>query len=322
MAGRHNWGIMKRAALTFLILGMASVASAQTTSQNLLQDGNADAGILTGHDPTLPRFSIYSTPGWTTSLGNPRAEAYADGQGSTEMTASVPGAPDRGALYFFGGTTNESTLSQAIDLSAFASQIADGSASFSLSGWLGGFTNQTDYATFSVNFQDAQNNSLATAAIGPVTATQRKNLTSMQSQSAAGFIPLGTSKAIVALDMVMVFATANNGCADSLSFSVTTPGTILPGDFNFDGSVNAADIKAMTSCLTDPAGFKINKALNASNFNLLADLDHSGTVNNGDLQALLSGMKSGQFNPVPEPAALVLLLIGSLSLFRHDRLCP
>ena len=90
----------------------------------------------------------------------------------------------------------------------------------------------------------------------------------------------------------------------------------LPGDFNRDGHVNAADLPAMVAALTDLNAYKSANSLTSAQLLSIGDIDLSGTVTNADMQALLNLLKSGggSVAAVPEPASLGLLLAGILGV--------
>jgi hypothetical protein len=83
------------------------------------------------------------------------------------------------------------------------------------------------------------------------------------------------------------------------------------GDFNRDHHVDAADIPAMLSALTDLKAYKSANQL--SDFDLLAfgDIDSDGKITNADVQAFLTLLSSGAaMQLVPEPQSWVLLAMG------------
>jgi fibronectin-binding autotransporter adhesin len=89
---------------------------------------------------------------------------------------------------------------------------------------------------------------------------------------------------------------------------------LLPGDFNRDQQVTAADIQAMLHALTDLDAYKIEKGLNHDKLVAVGDLNNSGTVTNRDIQSLLNFLaikgSGGSIQIVPEPSAIASLAIG------------
>ena len=93
------------------------------------------------------------------------------------------------------------------------------------------------------------------------------------------------------------------------------------GDFDQNGHVNASDLAAMMSALSNKPEFATSHSLTADQLRLLGDLNGDGKFTNADLQALLSRLSSGGGSAsVPEPTTLVLLALGTFGCFAAKRL--
>ncbi len=88
----------------------------------------------------------------------------------------------------------------------------------------------------------------------------------------------------------------------------------VPGDFNRDGVVDAADISVMMSALVDLPDYMSTYDLSPADLNTIGNLNGDGQITNADLQSLLNMLICGanQVQSVPEPTAFVLLLVSSL----------
>jgi hypothetical protein len=217
----HNFHISSAALFGFFLL--ISPAHANLSfGNNAIVNGDAESGSYVSGSA----FQIFSTPGWTIVSGSPVVERYADGGTGTvaggNLNFDTPGPASRGALYFVGGGSGSSSLSQTLSVLNVASTINAGTVSFTLSGWLGGYYNQDDRDTFSVTFYDVGNNVLGTTSIGPVFAADRSNATGMLFESTTGNIPVNTTSLKFTITATQVFG-FNNGAADNLSFVATVP---------------------------------------------------------------------------------------------------
>jgi hypothetical protein len=206
---------------------------APTTSNgtNLIANGDAESGPGT-MDGSMPVTTI---PGWTAS-GNFDVVAY--GATSSYPVDTDPGPQNRGKNFFAGGPSDAvSTGTQTIDVSNKATAIDSGSASYTLSGWLGGYAEQTDNAVLLIQFEDASGKALGQTQIGPNTPDQRNGVTGFVQQSTQGTAPKGTRKILVTLTMTRVDGTANDGYADNLSL------TLGSGSGSGNGPANSSTYK-------------------------------------------------------------------------------
>jgi hypothetical protein len=192
--------------------GVPDVALAQVFGTNLIVNGNAEGGPGSSDGSTLP---VPNAPGWAVT-GNLIVNQYNIAGGFPLSTD--PGSPTRGNNYFAGGANNaSSSASQSINVAAGAAVIDAGSATYSLTGWLGGFSSQDDNATLTVTFRNAGASAIGSASIGPVTAVNRGSVTGMQLRSAGGAVPAGTRTIDVVLQMTRLAGSYNDGYADDLS---------------------------------------------------------------------------------------------------------
>jgi hypothetical protein len=93
--------------------------------------------------------------------------------------------------------------------------------------------------------------------------------------------------------------------------------TVLPGDFNRDGHVDAADILPMEQALASLSGYQMaHNTLSTAQLLAIEDVNGDGQVNNADLQALLNDLNSGggSAGSVPEPDSIALLSFGALAI--------
>ena len=201
-------------------------AQAQLNTNLILNPGaDVDASSTADTPPLVPTsWTATSTAGylaWGIPGGGP--------------VATDPGPADRGTNFFFGGNDVSTSLTQTISLSSFTALIDSGSASYDLSGWLGGYAFQRDNTVVTATFKDAGSVDLGSAAtLGPVTNTDRNNITGLFFRQTGTALPVGTRTVTIQMDFTRVDGAFNDGYADSLSFKVTSavssapePGTLI-----------------------------------------------------------------------------------------------
>lgn len=118
---------------------------------------------------------------------------------------------------FFTGNSASASVSQGIDLHACTTLINKGELTYTLSGYLGGFSGQDDNARVDAIFQDLQKNAKTTATIGPVLNSDRGGVTSLLLRTAMGNVPSATNYVIVTLTTTRTAGVSNDGYADNLS---------------------------------------------------------------------------------------------------------
>jgi formylglycine-generating enzyme len=118
-----------------------------------------------------------------------------------------------------------------------------------------------------------------------------------------------------------IFDGASNG-DNNYGFRLAfLPPSILLGDMNFDGHVDAKDIAALQAALTNTTGYlstnfgngtPSSHGVTAANIGSYADVNGGAKFNNSDLQSLLLYLKTGHgsVSSVPEPSTVMLGGIG------------
>lgn len=217
---------MKRfciAALLATTFGIQCADAQQALNDNLLFNGSAESGAGSPQCATVP------TPGWNTT-GNFTVGTY--GGRSDVLSPNSPGPASfgkngRGLNFFCGGNGANSSASQTLflekafsDPSSAANVIDSGNLKFNLSGWLGGFESSNDGATLLATFKDRNGTQISQTSIGPVTANDRSNVTSLLFRSTTGQIPPGTRSVDVTLKMERTDGQLDDAYADNISFSI------------------------------------------------------------------------------------------------------
>ena len=208
---RRSWARNLLAAAC--LSGLFAVPAFAGTSANLLVDGDGEAGTCTND------WSAANTvPGWTVTQGSPSIACYAIGSFST------PGNASGGNAFIADGPYGDSALRQNVDVSSAASAIDGGNITYTLSGWLGGYTVYNGQAVVTATFLDANGKPLGTPAqLAGVNASARNNKTGFLAESATGNVPAGTRTISVLLQFNNTSASYNIGYADNLSLTLSTP---------------------------------------------------------------------------------------------------
>jgi hypothetical protein len=248
--------LLSGAIPVLLALSLAEVAGAPAasaaTSGNLIINGDGSAGLCSSSG-----YEDMTMPGWTITSGAPNFTCYNNTGGFP--TTSTPGAQPGNGL-FTGGTRGNGSLTQTADVSADASAIDAGTASYDLSGWLGGWSSQNDRVALVATFRNASGASVGSTQIGPVTNQQRNNTTEFLHQDTTGTIPAGTRSIKLDLNFTWAAGGTTDGYAEHLSLTVTpavptptlsVPPSTVPGydhvflvymeNQNFSASSNTAD---------------------------------------------------------------------------------
>ncbi len=214
---------------------------------NLLTNGDGETDAhLPANDPDSE--DLVPVPGW--NAHHNFAIARYDGPWTPQKTDNVPTSNNNfaGGNFLFDCFTERSTCPawQSIDFSTASKLVDAGKVTWSLSAWLGGYTDAMDDADLAVTFYNGSGGTISTATIGPVTEANRSGLIGLWPVSTDGTVPSGARSARVTLTFHKLSPPTDNlnAYADNLVFqldsiqitSVTNAasfqsGPVAPGEF-------------------------------------------------------------------------------------------
>jgi uncharacterized protein (TIGR03437 family) len=219
-SGSSNDGGADNLSLILNIPGQG--AGLTLIGSNLIVNSGAEIGTPGSTDgialdvPSWVRTAYFSTDSYTDEGG--------------DLSPTTPGPTDRGTAYFWGGSGEQQSAYQDIDLSSTSSLIDKGGVTYNLSAWIGGYADQNDNSTITVQFMDWTGKVLGSGSSGPVLAVDRSNESSLLQRSASGPVPSGTKMARITITIVRTDGSDNDGLADNLSLRLSAPGiTGVPG---------------------------------------------------------------------------------------------
>jgi hypothetical protein len=207
---------MSVATAVGIAIPAALASSGLTVTTNLIKNGGAEIGLAAPDSATtVPAIALWTKTGGFTTVVYGAPGGFPD--------AAVSTAIKGGKNFFAGGPANpDSGASQVVSLASRARSIDKGKVTAILAGYLGGYSSQRDALTVSASFLDATGQKLGSVKIGPVTPTQRKNLTTLIPRSARKALPAGTRSLEIQIRATRTDGSYNDGYADRLSLTLAT----------------------------------------------------------------------------------------------------
>ncbi|CAF1195652.1 unnamed protein product [Rotaria sordida] len=136
------------------------------------------------------------------------------------MSLSSPGPSNRGNCYFFGQISSSTTMWQTIILTnTVAPALIDSRrVKFRLSGWIGGWYSHNDNAQISLTFMNQLSQEMGyVTTIGPVSASDRNNISMMFYREAGGIVPVGARVAKFLVTFTRIDGYSNDGSVDNIA---------------------------------------------------------------------------------------------------------
>jgi hypothetical protein len=196
------------------VLPNLPAAAHPSSTMNLIVDPSAEQAT------PEPGGGQVLVPGWSSAVGG-TFTAVSYGTPGGFPSRNSPGPGNRGANFFAGGPGGAvSTASQTDSVEQYQGLISSGKATFTLSGWLGGYAGQGDYATLTVTWQTSSGEALGHVTMGPVTAAQRNGVTGLLFRSLNGRVPAQARQARLTLSMVREAGDYNDGYAANLGLTI------------------------------------------------------------------------------------------------------
>ena len=286
-----------------------------TTFPRLLQDSNSDAGNA-GSTDTTTRWAYSQGYAFSMPIGTNASTLQAS---STQLAKRMN---DTGSSNLFSSTSNYVTATTG---GTAVSQVLGGT-----------YTVQMQLHEVSAGQMDVTANVYQGTDTGTLVSTNTVSDLGTGDASATfggmaetGVGVLNNTSIYTKFDQMFfrLGGNADTGEIDITNFKVTlsTPSTILLGDMNFDGHVNAKDISALQLALTNTSsylstnfgnGTPSSHGVTSANIGTYADVTGGTTFNNSDAQALLTYLIAGHGSTtaVPEPASFVLGGLGAAAM--------
>jgi hypothetical protein len=192
----------------------APAASGGPYGVNLVRNGGAE------DDAGIGDASGTMHPVWWAAIGTtPLPLVFSYGAAGGYPAATVPGSPRRGKNFFYAGNVQRASAAQDVALpDAAVADVDGGRVTYTLSAWLGGYEAQRDDATVTLVFLGAGGGVLGSPdTVGPVTASERKNVTAFLRRAASARVPAGARTARVVITMLRAEGASNDGYVDDVS---------------------------------------------------------------------------------------------------------
>ncbi|CAF4156324.1 unnamed protein product [Adineta steineri] len=195
----------------------ATVTETTTTTttiskSNWLTNGDGETGPCESAGGSTP------PTGW--SYNGTITQVYYNNTYADQLSTN-PGPNNRGSCYFYGGPSGSVTsMWQYVNMTDSINPVLidNQTVYFNFSAWLGGYGSQTDYAQVSLTFINQANQQVgSTTTLGPVTNTQRSNITSLLFRQATGLVPVGARSLLVTVTITRLSGTANDGDVDNIA---------------------------------------------------------------------------------------------------------